>query len=142
MSSIHIPPTISALRVLVVDDDVFMTELIETMLRKLGISHVRVAGDGLAALTEFDPGLTHPDVVVCDLSMPEKDGFEVMEEISARGYRGGLILMSGQSSRVLNSAALMGRFHHLNLIGVLQKPVQRVALGAALAQAIEIKVAS
>ncbi|MDC8756451.1 response regulator [Janthinobacterium fluminis] len=130
------PSALSALHVLLVDDDSFMLELLVTMLRKIGVSRIVQASDGQRALAAFEPGRARPDLIICDIHMPGKDGFQVMEEIGARGYRGGVVLLSGMTSRVLNSAALMGRFHHLNVLGVLQKPVSREALADLLARAL------
>lgn len=126
-----ISTSLSQLHVLVIDDDSFMIELLAKMLGTLGVGRVSSAGDGERGLACLG-GLRAPDVVICDLHMPGKDGFEVMEAISAAGYGGGVILLSGMSSRVLNSAALMGKFHHLNLLGVLQKPASKQALADAL----------
>lgn len=126
---------LSALTVLVVDDDSFMLELLGSMLRQLGVTRVTVAADGQRGIAAFDQAVLPPDVVICDINMPGKDGFEVMEHIGLGGYRGGVILLSGMNSRVLNSAALMGRFHHLDVLAVLTKPAPRLALRDALAKA-------
>ncbi len=136
INPISSPSPLSALHVLLVDDDSFMLELLDTMVRKLGVSRVGQAADGQRALAAFDGGKVPPDLIICDINMPGKDGFQVMEEIGAKGYKGSVVLLSGMTSRVLNSAALMGRFHHLNVLGVLQKPVSREALGDLLSRAL------
>jgi CheY-like chemotaxis protein len=136
------PPTspagaaLSSLHVLLVDDDSFMLELLASMLRKLGVGRVALAADGQRAVAAFEAGRAVPDLIICDINMPGKDGFQVMEEISAKGYKGAVVLLSGMTARVLNSAALMGRFHHLNVLGVLQKPVSREGLGELLVRAL------
>ena len=50
------------------------------------------------------------------------------------GYNA-VILLSGMDERTLNSAALMGRFHHLNVLGVVAKPVSRSALTELVSRA-------
>lgn len=122
--------SIGLLQVLLIDDDPFMHELVGNMLRQLGVSRVSSAHDGekgIAALARMTP-----DVIICDLNMPCKDGFQVMEAMAASDYSGGVILLSGLEHRVLHSAALMGRFHHLNVLGVVNKPVSKVALSGLL----------
>ena len=128
------PPStaLSALSVLLIDDDPFMHELLGSMLRKLGVSRIASAADGERGLTALRGSA--PDVIICDINMPGKDGFEVMEAMAAQHFGGSVILLSGMPERVLNSAALMGRFHHLNVLGVVTKPVSKAALAALLGQ--------
>jgi len=69
-------------RVLVVDDDLNIAELVATALRYEGFE-VRIAGDGAAAVTmvrDFAPHL-----VVLDVMLPDLDGFEVQTRIRASG---------------------------------------------------------
>jgi DNA-binding response OmpR family regulator len=64
--------------VLVVDDDGDIRRLVTTLLEKEGAT-VYEAGDGRAALREFHA--RNPDLVVLDVTMPELDGWEVLERI-------------------------------------------------------------
>ncbi len=129
----HTRPRLADLNVLLVDDDPFMLELLGSMLRKLGVSRIGVAADGDrgAAAIAAGRGL---DLVVCDINMPGKDGFQVMEAMAAAEFRGAVILLSGMDQRTLRSASLMGRFHHLNVLGVMHKPLSKSDLVAMLAQ--------
>ncbi len=123
----------ASLHILLVDDDPFTHELLGGMLRTLGVTRVSSASDGERGVAALRSGA--PDLVICDLHMPGMDGFQVMEAMAAAGYRGCVILLSGMEERVLHSAALMGRFHHLKLLGVVHKPVSREALAELVAQA-------
>lgn len=116
------------LNVLVVDDDPFMLELIGSMLKKLGINRCSTAQDGAGAVAMLDGLRGMPDLVITDLNMPGTDGFQLMEALASQGFKGGVILLSGMNARTLNSAALMGRFHNLNLLGVVTKPASRADL--------------
>ncbi|MCR5294550.1 MAG: response regulator transcription factor [Lachnospiraceae bacterium] len=65
-------------KILIVDDDNNIAELISLYLTK-EMFETRIAGDGEEALTyfrEFDPNL-----VILDLMLPGKDGYEVCREI-------------------------------------------------------------
>jgi two-component system OmpR family response regulator len=65
-------------RVLVVDDDPHIREVIRVALRKAGMS-VAEARDGKDALTRFAG--ERPDLIVLDIGMPEFDGLDVCREI-------------------------------------------------------------
>jgi CheY-like chemotaxis protein len=67
--------TSSAPHVLIVDDDPSIRRLIELTLRKAGYRY-SLAANGLRAieLMEAEP----PDLVICDLMMPEVDGFQLL----------------------------------------------------------------
>jgi CheY-like chemotaxis protein len=121
-------------RALLIDDDKFMLVVLSDMLRDLGTTQITTAANGISGIEAIDRAPQAPDVVVCDLSMPGGDGFEFMERLSVRGFSGGIVLVSGMDSRTLNSASLMAKFHRLNILATLSKPVDEAALGAALAK--------
>lgn len=128
--------SLATLRVLLVDDDSFMLELIGDMLRDMGVTRIVTATDGRRAAEMMNKSQPLPDVVISDLNMPNRDGFQLMEELAANKYPGSIVLLSGLQGRVLNSAGLMARFHHLKVVGTLQKPVSRDALAQALIKAL------
>lgn len=123
----------SDLNVLLVDDDSFMLEFVTSLLRDLGIRTVTTANDGRKGIEAFDRARAKPNLVLCDLHMPGRDGFQLMEELACRRYAGGVILISGQEDRTLRSASLMAQFHQLHILGALHKPVTGEALTRALA---------
>ncbi len=65
-------------RILVVDDDPHIRDIICFALAKAGMSAI-VAPDGVQAMERF--GGTSPDLVVLDIGMPEMDGLEVCRRI-------------------------------------------------------------
>jgi two-component system, OmpR family, response regulator len=67
-------------RVLVVDDEESITELVSTVLRYEGFE-VETAGDGKAAVRAART--FRPDIIVLDVMMPDWDGFEVYRRLSA-----------------------------------------------------------
>jgi DNA-binding response OmpR family regulator len=68
----------TALRVLVVDDEPKIREMLRRYLAADGFD-VTEAGDGDAALSLVDR--IHPDVVILDVRLPSRDGFEVLAEL-------------------------------------------------------------
>ena len=67
-------------RVLVVDDEESITELVSTVLRYEGFE-VETAGDGKAAVRSART--FRPDIIVLDVMMPDWDGFEVYRRLNA-----------------------------------------------------------
>ena len=78
-------------RVLVVDDDPAIRELVATLLADEGWA-VRAAADGLAALAAS--GAWRPDLIVSDVAMPRLDGLGLLERLRQRGDRTPLVLIS------------------------------------------------
>lgn len=121
-------------RALLVDDDKFMLEFVSDLLQDLKIGTVMTANDGAAGLNAYDRSSPKPDLIICDLKMPGTDGFQFMDAIAERKYTGGIVLMSGQETRILNSASLMAQFHQLNILGTIGKPVKSSDLAAVIAK--------
>jgi DNA-binding response OmpR family regulator len=70
-------------RVLVVDDDLSILELVRTRLTLAGYM-VLAARNGAEALTRLNE--RRYDAMVLDLNMPEVDGFQVLERVRRLGF--------------------------------------------------------
>ena len=68
-------------RILVVEDEAIVAEVVERYLRRDG-HEVRVVHDGNAALEAFEH--FQPDLIVLDLMLPGIDGMEVCRRVQAR----------------------------------------------------------
>lgn len=77
-------PRLDGVRVLVVDDNADALDVLVEVLREAG-AEVRGARSGAEAVEMFDAD--PPDVVLCDIAMPEMDGFAVLAEIRKRDER-------------------------------------------------------
>ncbi len=64
--------------VLVVEDDTFLAQLLTNRLSRAGLAVTRAA-DGEEALSDLKNA--KPDLILLDIILPKKSGFEVMEEI-------------------------------------------------------------
>lgn len=65
------------MKVLIVDDDNLLIEVLNAILNSAGINNVDVANDGMKAVTRmFDANPVY-DLVLCDWHMPEKNGIDV-----------------------------------------------------------------
>lgn len=69
---------LAGLRVLVVDDEADARELVGTMLKQYGVevTEVASASEGLEALQRLVP-----DVLVCDIGMPQEDGYSLIRKV-------------------------------------------------------------
>ena len=65
-------------RILVIDDDINICELLRMYLEKEGYE-VKVATDGAEGVNAFR--MYEPDLVLLDIMMPKKDGWQVCREI-------------------------------------------------------------
>jgi len=113
---------------LVIDDDEFQLDFVVDQLTELGIKQVTTANSGRSALASFDSMSRKPDLLICDLQMPDMDGFEVMAALELRKFTGGVILMSGQGARVLHSASLVAQLARQEFLGTIEKPVSKEEL--------------
>ncbi len=66
--------------VLVVDDEIHMRRLISRMLKGAGFNVIET-GSGVEALKILADSQNKPDLVTCDISMPDMDGFEILQAI-------------------------------------------------------------
>ena len=82
-------------RVLVVDDEPAIRELVQTVLRYEGFD-VATAGDGRSALSELDR--FRPDLVVLDVMLPDLDGFGVQQRLVERGHRIPVVFLTARGA--------------------------------------------
>ncbi len=118
------------IKILVLDDELFMLKLHAQILASLGFSCVTTCGSGPRALAEMDQGGEVPDLILLDLSMPEMDGVEFIRHLGDRKFTGRLILVSGEDERVLQTVAKLALARQIRVLGHLGKPVQPERLAA------------
>ena len=113
---------LGALDVLLIDDEPMMRELTEHLLRRLGVREIRVAANGWDALERLADGARAPDVILCDLEMPEMDGIELTRWLGERNVGSAIGFLSGQDPRIIDSAELLARGYGLRVLGSVLKP--------------------
>jgi two-component system OmpR family response regulator len=89
------PPRTKPHRVLVVDDEANIAELVATALRYEGFE-VRTAADGAAALAAVRD--LAPDLVVLDAMLPDADGFELQARIRSDGQRVPVLFLTARDA--------------------------------------------
>jgi CheY-like chemotaxis protein len=82
-------PSLKDLHLLVVDDNLDTLQILRVMLEDYQCQ-VQIAGSAAEALEILQ--WYKPDVMVCDLSMPDEDGFSLIERVRAgdAGYGSGV----------------------------------------------------
>lgn len=88
-------------KILLVEDDRFLSSLLKSRLEKDGGFQVTLAMSGDEALSELES--TRPDLIILDIILPGKSGFEILEELRAKpGAQMPVIVMSnlGQAQDV------------------------------------------
>jgi len=124
--------SIPTLNILVIDDETFVLNLTVRILGKLGLDNVVTASNGLVALNTIDAAEAPFDVIICDLNMPEMDGIAFMRHAAERNVRAGMILLSGEDERMLETARDLASAHSLHILGVIPKPLKPDALKSLL----------
>jgi two-component system OmpR family response regulator len=80
-------------RILVVDDESSISDLISTSLRFVGFE-VRTAATGFEALTVAEE--FKPHAVVLDVMLPDSDGFEVCRQLRSEGLNVGVLFLTAK----------------------------------------------
>ncbi len=119
-------------RVLVIEDDPAMRDMVEIFLQKSGF-HTACAEDGKKALRLFQSESF--DLVITDMVMPEMEGIETIQELRKLRPDIKIIAMSGGA---LGSPAYLGAARHLGANLTLKKPFQHAALIEAVTSLIGV----
>jgi len=114
--------------VLIVDDDPTQIALLRAYFSSLKVADIHSATNSAYALNLLDKISGKLDLIVTDLQMPEMDGLEFLRHLSGLAYSGKLAIISGVKGDLLNHAGRLAKMHKLNLLGVINKPLQRQAL--------------
>jgi len=118
--------------VLVVDDDGGTQELLAEMLGLMGFNELYTAEDGRMALKVLSELKRPPKFLICDIYMPEMDGFEFMDQLVAQRYSGGIVMMTGVDPEMLRVARNLAVARGLQVLGTFMKPVSLDELSSIL----------
>jgi two-component system, OmpR family, alkaline phosphatase synthesis response regulator PhoP len=94
-------------RILIADDEPNIVVSLEYLMKREGFE-VTVANDGEAALKAV--ASSRPDLILLDIMLPKKDGFEVCQQIRAnpewRGVKVVMLTAKGRDTEVTKGLAL------------------------------------
>jgi EAL domain-containing protein (putative c-di-GMP-specific phosphodiesterase class I)/FixJ family two-component response regulator len=119
--------------VLVVEDHAFQRQTLVQVLKTLGAKKILEADNGRPALDIIRRQTEEPvDLVICDIDMPDMDGLEFLRHIGQNHPKMSVAICSGKELPLLNAAHLMAREYGVRLLGVIQKPFTREAIGSLI----------
>jgi len=110
--------------ILVIDDEADVGEFICAAAAGLGLNCVSTTD--VADVQKLSTPET--TLILLDLMMSEKDGIEVLRQLSGLKCEARIVLMSGISKRVLETAEKLGRALGLAVVGHLAKPFRLAEL--------------
>jgi CheY-like chemotaxis protein len=105
-------------RVLIIDDDASVRESIQKVLKGAGYE-VTTAADGEEAVTRFVP--ERIDLVLLDLNLPFRSGWEVFERLTAQHPTIPLIIITGMPNQYRTALAA-------GVDALMEKPIDAPAL--------------
>jgi two-component system, chemotaxis family, chemotaxis protein CheY len=113
------------MKLLVVDDSMIVRRTVERHLRLSRFKEIRMAANGLEALTAFEE--FRPDVVTLDITMPEMDGLAAVEILRKKNTGAIILIISALADRSTAVEAMKRGAH-----GFLLKPITPEGLHRAL----------
>lgn len=122
------------MNILLVDDDPFMLKLLAHQLAQFGLGDVTACERGHDALVVVEARRGDIELIFCDLQMPKMDGVEFVRQLVRIGFKGRLVLVSGEDARILQTAEKLAKAHKLDVLDSLQKPVSPAQLQQILGQ--------
>jgi CheY-like chemotaxis protein len=110
-------------RVLVIDDEKAIQEVIQVCLEELGEWEVLTASSGREGLYVAESKL--PDGILLDVSMPDMDGFETLQKLQENSVTQGIpVALLTAGAQLVDIA----QYHKLGIAGVINKPFNPLML--------------
>lgn len=112
----------SSRRLLIIDDEVGITSVVEHIARSLGFEVL-----SLHDPTQFEKALARirPGIILLDISMPGRDGMQLITQLAAASYDGQVVIMSGADARYIQMSVTSARARGVAIAGTLSKPFRK-----------------
>jgi len=120
------------MRTVLIDDDTLTLRLLALQLQHLGYGNITQCARPHEALALLESEFETIDLVFCDLQMPDIDGVQFVRHLARIGYRGSMVLVSGEDERILQTVRKLAQAHHIDVLGTLQKPFSLTQLEQVL----------
>jgi two-component system chemotaxis response regulator CheY len=117
-------------RILVVDDDNLMRELLKAILREEGYIIAGEAKDGQSALLACEK--INPDIVCLDVNMPGMSGIDTLRALRKQQPKAQIIMVTGDSSLTTVREAVS-----YGAAGYIIKPFTAARVGDAMRAALK-----
>ncbi|QEN07512.1 response regulator [Oceanispirochaeta crateris] len=109
-----------AIKVLIVDDSMFVTKQISQILTSEGFDIVGTAADGAEGVEKYKELFPEVDLVTMDITMPRMDGVTALEKIVEFDKNANVIMVSALGKQDLVKKSLM-----LGAKNYIVKPLDR-----------------
>ena len=118
--------------VIIVDDDKSIASLLEDILILKGFEVAGIAYDGDEAISLYKK--LSPEIVLLDVSMPKKDGYETLSELKSIDPKSKVIMVTGEGSLESHK-----RLEDLGALAIVTKPfdIDKLAEVITNAQSLE-----
>lgn len=113
-------------KILLVEDDVVLATVLKEFFMTDELFAVSHAADGEEAISLYNE--EHPHLIVLDVVLPKKSGFEVIAEIRAKDYLIPILMMTG--TELEPKSIIKG--YELGAFNYIMKPVLPQALLAQI----------
>jgi len=104
------------MKILIADDEEIVRTTLETIFKKLGNYELDFAIDGDEAVSKVQ-NLRY-DLIILDVAMPKKDGYEVLRQVRAKHIGIPVIFLTGRS----DSRQVAQSIAQYKLNGFIEKP--------------------
>jgi CheY-like chemotaxis protein len=126
--------SLNDLHVLVVDDQANALHLIKDMLKSFGVQAVQTAADAAGALELLTERKDLVDVILCDWSMPEMSGLDLLREVRKTNRDLPFIMVTGTADPSSVLAAKDG-----GVTGYIKKPFSSEELRKKMMSVARVK---
>ncbi len=123
----------NALKILLIDDEPYELKFLAYQLKRLGYVELMLCEHAHDALSLLGARGHTIGLVFCDLQMPDMDGVEIVRHLASIGYRGDVVLVSGEDARILQNVQNVARALQIRVLGTVPKPVSPEKLQRVLA---------
>ncbi|OJF76141.1 MAG: two-component system response regulator [Treponema sp. CETP13] len=119
-------------RVLVVDDSIFVAKQLGQILTSEGYEIVATAGDGAEGVEKYKELSPNVDIVTMDITMPKLDGISALEQIMAFDKNARVIMVSALGKEDLVKKSLL-----LGAKNYIVKPLDRKKVLERISSAVK-----
>ena len=125
-------PDGTPVRVLVVDDSMFVTKQIGQILTSEGFEVVATAGDGEQGVEKYKELFPNIDLVTMDITMPKMDGVTALEKIMEFDKNARVVMISALGKQDLVKQSLL-----LGAKNYIVKPLDRAKVLERVVSSLE-----
>lgn len=87
------------LKVLIVEDEAEVREMLRNMLAELGVGQVTETADGTEAMTFIDSAFDFINLVICDWNMPGMSGVDLLRQIRTADPSLPFLMVTGRGDK-------------------------------------------